>query len=91
MNAAARLQTAAGPGEVLVGETTHALTETEVAFGVRRNIRAKGFMMDLPAYLVEGITTRSARRTIPLVGRSSELTILRECLSHATTTGMPAS
>ena len=89
VNAAARLQTAAGPGEVLVGDTTHALTETEVAFGDRRNIRAKGFLMDLPAYPVEGLTTRSARRTIPLVGRSSEMTILRECLARASTTGMP--
>jgi class 3 adenylate cyclase len=90
VNAAARLQTAAGPGEVLAGETTHTLTESEVAFGVLRNIRAKGFTLDLPAYLVEGITTRSARRTIPLVGRSSELTILRDCLAHATATGTPA-
>ncbi|MGZ6543786.1 MAG: ATP-binding protein [Actinomycetota bacterium] len=89
VNAAARLQTAAGPGEVLAGETTHTLTESEVAFGVLRNIRAKGFTLDLSAYPVEGITTRSARRTIPLVGRSSELTILRECLAHATATGTP--
>jgi tetratricopeptide (TPR) repeat protein len=90
VNAAARLQTAAGPGEVLAGETTHALTESEVAFGDRRNIRAKGFTLDLPAYAVEGVTTRSARRTIPLVGRSSELAILRARLAHATATGDPA-
>ena len=90
VNAAARLQTAAGPGEVLVGETTHTLTENEVAFGERRNIRAKGFTLDLAAHIVEGLTTRSARRTIPLVGRSSELTILRDRLAHAVATGEPA-
>jgi tetratricopeptide (TPR) repeat protein len=74
---------------VLAGETTYALTESEVAFGDRRNIRAKGFTLDLAAYLVESLTTRSARRTIPLVGRSSELRILRECLVRASTTGRP--
>ena len=89
VNAAARLQTAAGPGEVLAGETTHELTETDVAFGERRNIRAKGFTLDLAAHPVEGLTTRSARRTIPLVGRSSELTILRECLVRTITTRRP--
>ena len=89
VNAAARLQTAAGPGEVLAGETTHTLTEAEVAFGDLRSIRAKGFTLDLAAHPVEGLTTRSARRTIPLVGRSSELTILRECVLRATTTGRP--
>ena len=89
VNAAARLQTAAGPGEVLAGETTHTLTEAEVAFGDLRSIRAKGFTLDLAAHPVEGLTTRSARRTIPLVGRSSELTILRECVLRATTTGKP--
>src|ERR1700680_139797 len=36
LNAAVRLQTAARPGQVLVGETTRALTKSEVSYGPRR-------------------------------------------------------
>jgi class 3 adenylate cyclase/tetratricopeptide (TPR) repeat protein len=89
VNAAARLQTAASPGEVLVGQTTHALTETAVSFGDRRDVVAKGFEHTLAGFPVEGLSMRSARRTIPFVGRSSELTILRESLNRAGATGQP--
>lgn len=89
VNAAARLQDAAEAEEVLVGQTTHALTDTAVAYGERREIRAKGFDGELVAFPVEGVTTRSARRTIPFVGRASELAILRESLSRAMATGSP--
>jgi len=90
VNAAARLQDAADPGEVLVGETTFALTETAVTYGPRRDIAAKGFDGDLAGFPVEGISTRSRRRTIPFVGRASELTILRETLSRVSGSGRPA-
>ena len=42
VNAAARLQAAAAPGEVLVGDTAHALTESAVSYGDRREVEAKG-------------------------------------------------
>lgn len=89
VNAAARLQTSADPGEVLVGGTTFALTDTAVSYGARREVRAKGFDADLDGFPVRELTTRSTRRTIPFVGRASELTILRESLSRATATGQP--
>jgi class 3 adenylate cyclase/tetratricopeptide (TPR) repeat protein len=89
VNAAARLQTAAEPGEVLAGQTTFALTETAVSYGDRRDVPAKGFAAELVGFPVEGLSTRSARRTIPFVGRASELTILRESLSRAKATGQP--
>jgi class 3 adenylate cyclase len=89
VNAAARLQQAAGAGEVLAGETTLALTASAVSYGDRLEVPAKGFDGALAAFPVEGLTPRSARRTIPFVGRSSELAILRESLARATSTGRP--
>jgi len=89
VNAAARLQDAAEPGEVLAGPMTVALTANAVAYADRRQIEAQGFDGGLTAFPVEGLTPRSARRTIPFVGRSSELAILRESLTRATHSGRP--
>lgn len=89
VNAAARLQAAARPGELLVGPTTRALTADKVLFGRMRRVRAKGFDGSLYAHPVESITTRSARRTIPFVGRVGEQAILGASLGLASTTGKP--
>ena len=89
VNAAARLQTAAQPSQILAGRTTHALTANSVSYGRRRRIRAKGFSTALDAHPVEGLTTRSARRTIPFVGRTNEQTILDQSLGLATSSGRP--
>ena len=89
VNVAQRLQAAAQVGQVLVGHTTHVLTAANVAYGRRRRIRAKGFESALDAYPVEEITARSARRTIPFVGRAGEQAILGQSLGLASTTGRP--
>jgi class 3 adenylate cyclase/tetratricopeptide (TPR) repeat protein len=89
VNAAARLQSAAQPGQILIGTTTHALTETHVLYGRRRRVKAKGFDSALDAFPVEGLSTRSARRTIPFVGRTSEQAVLDQSLGLATSTGRP--
>src|SRR4029077_3157294 len=54
VNAAARLQAAAQPGEVMAGATTHALTTAKVAYGRRRRVKAKGFDTALDAFPVTG-------------------------------------
>jgi class 3 adenylate cyclase/tetratricopeptide (TPR) repeat protein len=89
VNAAARIQVAADPGEVLAGETTRQLTIRSVSFGDERLVVAKGFAQELRAFPVEGLSTRSARRTIPLVGRMVELSILRDSLARVVSTGRP--
>ncbi len=89
VNAAARLQEAADPGEVLVGETTFALTASSVAYRERRDVRAKGFDAPLVAFGVQALSMRSSRRTIPFVGRAGELRLLADCLGRATSTGQP--
>ncbi len=89
VNMAARLQSAARPGQILAGHTTHALTRDAVSYVHRRTVKAKGFDAELAAFPVEALSTRSARRTIAFVGRDSEQAILRQSLSLATATGRP--
>ena len=89
VNAAARLQVAAEPDEVLAGETAQALTEASVSFGDRRVVVAKGFEGGLAAFPVEGLTARSVRRTIPIVGRDFEMSILRDGFARVLATQRP--
>ena len=78
VNLAARLQQAAAPNEILVGDTTRQLTRYSVAFGEPRVVRAKGFREEVRAWPVEALSTRSSRRTIPLVGREREMRLLQD-------------
>ena len=89
VNSAARLQAAAAVGEVVVGHTTRLLTDSMVSFGDERLVDAKGFAEPLAAFPVEGLSTRSARRTIPFVGRADELAILRRSFSRVVNTSRP--
>jgi class 3 adenylate cyclase/tetratricopeptide (TPR) repeat protein len=89
VNTTARLQSAAAPGEILVGRTTRALVQSDVSLGAERRIDAKGFAEPLAASSVEGLSTRSVRRTIPFVGRADELGMLRQAFSRVIATSRP--
>jgi len=84
VNAATRLQQAAAPGEILVGELTHELTQQTTTYGSERPVEAKG-LGRLRAWPLEaarfslperrrGLSERRAR----LVGRDEEMRLLLE-------------
>lgn len=78
VNLAARLQQAADPGEVLVGETTHQLAMGQVEFGEPRSVEAKGFAGGIPAWPALKLGPHGARKSIPIVDRRRELTLLQD-------------
>ncbi len=78
VNIGARLQQAAEPGEVLVGATTHQLALGGVEFGKMRRIDAKGVEAELLAWPAVRVSPRSTRRSIPLVDRRREMTLLTD-------------
>ncbi len=74
-HAAARLQQAAAPGEVLVGARAAAACRRAMLDGPRE-IEAKGFGRTLQAWCASGGATARATTT-PFVGRGAELETLR--------------
>ncbi|MGH2829211.1 MAG: adenylate/guanylate cyclase domain-containing protein, partial [Actinomycetota bacterium] len=89
VNLAARLQQAAEPGEILVGQTTRDLTAHAVRFAAPRTVMAKGFDEHVVAHSVEALSSRSTRRTLPLVGRRRELSLLLDAFQRAAETSRP--
>jgi class 3 adenylate cyclase/tetratricopeptide (TPR) repeat protein len=83
VNAAARLQQAATPGGIQVGETTWILAQAHVEFGERTDVEAKGFEEALRAWPVVGLSSGSAGRAIPFVDRRRELRLLNETFERA--------
>jgi class 3 adenylate cyclase/tetratricopeptide (TPR) repeat protein len=81
VNVAARLQTAAVPGTVIVGETTHRLTQAAIEYVALDPLELKGKSEPVPAWeavraVVRGRAPRPARTATPLVGREDETELL---------------
>jgi class 3 adenylate cyclase/tetratricopeptide (TPR) repeat protein len=88
VNAAARLQTAAQPGEVLVGgRTARSCRASELEpHGL---IAAKGFPAPLAAWRVVGIASKARLAVTPFLGRDVELDLLRLAYRRAITQRAP--
>ncbi|HEU0247630.1 MAG TPA: adenylate/guanylate cyclase domain-containing protein [Gaiellaceae bacterium] len=87
MNTAARLQSAAPPGGILVGESTYRATERAIEYSDHDPVTAKGKSEPLRAWLAVarrsryGIDLGEGLRA-PLVGRTEELDVLSSALSR---------
>ena len=79
VNTAARLQAAAPPAGVLLGEATHAACAHAIACEAVEPILAKGKEAPLRAWLARGATSAPADRPLsaaPFLGRDAELELL---------------
>ncbi len=84
VNVAARLQTAAPPGGILVGEATHAATRHAVEYSPLE-VSARGKRDPVPAFLVLGATAPGQSALgleAPLVGRRRELELLLDAVER---------
>jgi ABC-type oligopeptide transport system substrate-binding subunit/class 3 adenylate cyclase len=84
VNTAARLQSAAEPGQVLVGQTTHRLVDAQFDWSDPVELSLKGKQEAVTAAAVVGVRagarTRDERALSRLVGRDRELRQIREAL-----------
>ena len=94
VNTAQRLQSAAAPGQVLVGQATYLATRRVVTYQSVGTIAAKGREAPVAAWVAEGARLppghRADRRRAPLVGRDDEVALLSHTLNMAIDRGRPA-
>jgi tetratricopeptide (TPR) repeat protein len=81
VNVAARLQGAARPGTVIVGDLTHRLTRSAIEYVELGPLELKGKSEPVAAWeavraVVRGRAPRAARTSTPLVGRDQESALL---------------
>jgi AAA ATPase domain/Adenylate and Guanylate cyclase catalytic domain len=80
VNVAARLEQAARPGEILVGEQTYLLTRDAVSFEPVEPLALKGKSEQVAAYLFRSVAVgpraNASQRDIELVDRDAELAAL---------------
>ena len=86
VNVAARLQQAAGPGEILIGPYGYRLTQPCVEVEERGSLDLRGFGDGIPVRKVVGVREASSRAlsiSVPFVGRDYELELLHTTFSRA--------
>src|SRR5512135_3403497 len=85
VNVAARLEQAAQPGEVLIGDETLRLVRGPAEVGDERHLELKGKAYEVPAWSLLAVTGEVERRfATPMVGRETELRRLRDAFHQAT-------
>ena len=84
MNTGARLQAAAAPGGILVGEATYRATRHVVEYGEPTQVHAKGKVEPISAWPALALRAAAERALVaaPLVGRTEELELLRRTLGR---------
>ena len=85
VNVAARLEQAAGAGEILLGDLTYRLVRKNVQVEAVEPLALKGKAENVPAWRLVALEEElpQQRRETPLVGRERELKVLRESFEAA--------
>jgi len=87
MNIAARLQSSAEPGEILIGEPTYRLVQDAVVAEPVEPLALKGKTEPVPAYRLLQVASLSPMRTrrldAPMVGRTRERVLLQQAFERA--------
>lgn len=87
VNTAARLEQAAQPGEILLGQATYRLVRDAVLAEPIEPIEAKGKAELMPAYRLVSVTPGAAgharRLDAPMVGRDREIHVLADAFGRA--------
>jgi predicted ATPase/class 3 adenylate cyclase len=94
VNVAARLQAAARPRSVTVGEGTFRVTRRTIAYDELDPLDLKGKSEPVPAWeatrvLAPGAQRRAARAETPLIGRDDESTLIESLLERVVREGRP--
>jgi class 3 adenylate cyclase len=86
VNVTARLEQAAGPGEVVLGASTYRLVRDAIQAEPMQPLELKGKAQPVEAFRLVSVADREPmrRHATPLVGRQRELRLLRDAFARAT-------
>ena len=81
VNVAARLQAAAEPGSIVIGDTTRRQVEPFFELRPLGTLEVKGRIAPVPAFEVVARRAAATRTRVPFVGRADALAVLSEALA----------